>query len=221
MQASNQQEVSVSQLPNTQRQIIQRQIMQGPNMQSPNMQQHNGIHQSKFGKPALVSAALFLLLGSLSGANQTSAIADDASGSPAAKAESKPSRDDHPMLRHAVFFKFKASSSGEDIQGVVDAFRDLPAKIDTITDLAWGTNNSPEGLDDGFTHCFLLSFRDDDGRAAYLPHADHKAFGNVLRPHMDDVFVIDYWGTSRPGPDKQLKHAVFFKFKEEASAEQV
>jgi hypothetical protein len=126
------------------------------------------------------------------------------------------------VLRHAVFFSFKEDAREEDIQGVVDAFRELPAKIEEIIDFRWGVNNSPEGLNDGFTHCFLLTFKDEAGRAAYLPHDAHKAFGDVLRPHMDKVFVVDYWGTpSEVTLEKELKHAVFFRFKEDAAPEDI
>ena len=128
------------------------------------------------------------------------------------------------VLRHAVFFAFKDESSEEDVQGVVDAFRALPSKIPEIIDFEWGVNNSPEGLDDGFTHCFLLTFKDEAGREVYLPHPDHKAFGDVLRPHMKEkmVFVIDYWGTPEESPlESPLRHAVFFKFKDDAAAEDV
>lgn len=118
------------------------------------------------------------------------------------------------MLRHAVFFSFKDSSTKDDIQGVVDAFKMLPKKIDSIIDFQCGVNNSPEGLDDGFTHCFLLTFADEVGRAKYLPHPDHKAFGDVLRPHMEDVFVIDYWGKKRDPLKKELQHCVFFRYKD-------
>lgn len=121
------------------------------------------------------------------------------------------------VLRHAVFFTFKDSASAEDIQGVAKAFAALPAKIPEIIDFQWGTNNSPEGLDDGFTHCFLLTFADAKGRDVYLPHPDHKAFGTVLRPHMEKVFVIDYWGAKdEPKLEKTLRHVVFFKFKDDA-----
>jgi hypothetical protein len=121
------------------------------------------------------------------------------------------------VLRHAVFFAFKDSASESDVQGVVDAFAALPEKIDSIIDFQYGVNNSPEGLDDGFTHCFLLTFADEAGRAKYLPHPAHKAFGAVLRPHMKDVFVIDYWGdATQPDLDKPLQHVVFFEFKEDA-----
>lgn len=131
--------------------------------------------------------------------------------------------DSSRALRHAVFFSFKESSSKEEIQAVADAFAALPAKIDVITDFQWGTNNSPEGLDDGFTHCFLLSFADEAGRDAYIPHPAHSGeFADVLRPHMKDVFVFDYWGTTPDSEiDKELKHAVFFKFKDDAAPEDV
>ncbi|MCA9122568.1 MAG: Dabb family protein [Planctomycetales bacterium] len=126
------------------------------------------------------------------------------------------------VLRHAVFFSFKEDSSEEDVQRIVDAFRELPSKIEEIIDFTWGTNNSPEGLNDGFTHCFLLTFKDEAGRAAYLPHEAHKAFGDVLRGHNDKVFVIDYWGNAEEAAlDKKLKHAVFFRFKQDAAPEDI
>ena len=97
------------------------------------------------------------------------------------------------QLRHVVLFKFKESSTEADIAKVEEAFSALPSKIPQIKGYEWGTNNSPEGLDKGFTHCFFLSFDSEEDRAIYLPHPDHKAFGDVLGPHLDDVLVIDYW----------------------------
>jgi len=126
------------------------------------------------------------------------------------------------VLRHAVFFKFKDDASDADVEKVVAAFDALPKKIDTIKDYQRGKNFSPAGFDDGFTHCFLLTFKDDAGRAKYLPHPDHKAFGDALRPNLDKVFVVDYWGTPEKSPkDREVKHALFLKFKEGASAEEV
>tara|TARA_R110002072_G_scaffold302999_3_gene491123 strand:+ start:58745 stop:59584 length:840 start_codon:yes stop_codon:yes gene_type:complete len=137
--------------------------------------------------------------------------------------ETATSPEDHSgqVLRHAVFFSFKETATENDIKGVIAAFAELPSKIDSIIDFQWGTNNSPEGKDDGFTHCFFLTFKDEAGRAEYLPHPDHKAFGDVLRPHNDKVFVIDYWGTPQEKMENELKHAVFFKFKDDASPEAV
>lgn len=96
-------------------------------------------------------------------------------------------------LRHVVMFKFKDSSTPADIKSVEDAFRALPTKIKQIKGYEWGTNNSPEGLDQGFTHVFFLTFKSEEDRAIYLPHPDHKAFGTLLGPHLDKVMVLDYW----------------------------
>lgn len=95
-------------------------------------------------------------------------------------------------VRHVVLFSFKSTATPEQIKQVEDAFRALPKKIAEIESLEWGTNNSPEKLDQGFTHCFLLTFKDTAARDAYLPHPDHKAFGKVLRPILDKVLVIDF-----------------------------
>lgn len=97
------------------------------------------------------------------------------------------------LLRHVVLFKFKDGTSTADIAKVQAAFSALPSKIPEIAGYEWGLNNSPEGLEKGFTHCFFLTFKSEEDRAIYLPHPDHKAFGAVLKPHLDDVLVVDYW----------------------------
>ena len=96
------------------------------------------------------------------------------------------------VLRHVVLFKFKDGTSPEKIKEVEDAFTALPKKINTIIGYEWGKNISPENLAQGFTHCFLVTFKDAAGRDYYLPHPDHKAFGQILGPSLDKVLVIDF-----------------------------
>jgi Stress responsive A/B Barrel Domain len=100
---------------------------------------------------------------------------------------------DGKLLRHAVLFKFKDGTSSADIKKVEDAFRALPSKIKEIKAFEWGINNSPEKLNQEFTHCFLVSFSTEKDREIYLPHPDHLAFVEVLKPYLDKVLVIDYW----------------------------
>jgi quinol monooxygenase YgiN len=95
-------------------------------------------------------------------------------------------------FRHVVLFKFKADAPAEKITALEKAFAELPEKIDAITGFEWGTNVSEEGHDKGFTHCFLVTFKDKAGLDAYLPHPAHKAFVEQLKPLMEDVTVIDY-----------------------------
>ncbi|AKP52352.1 Dabb family protein [Cyclobacterium amurskyense] len=100
---------------------------------------------------------------------------------------------DKPLLRHVVLFSFKEEASPSDIKGVEDAFIALQGKIPEIKDFEWGTNNSPEGLNKGLTHCFFVTFESEEDREIYLPHPAHKAFVEVLSPHLEDVTVVDYW----------------------------
>ena len=95
-------------------------------------------------------------------------------------------------VRHVVLFKFKEGTTAAQQKTIEDAFRELPSKIHEVAGFEWGTNISPENLDQGFTHCFLVTFNDAKGRDAYLPHPAHKAFGKVLGPHLDKVLVIDF-----------------------------
>ncbi len=95
-------------------------------------------------------------------------------------------------VRHVVLFKFKEGTTAEQQKTVEDAFRELPKKVHEIVDFEWGTNISPENRNEGFTHCFLVTFDDVKGRDAYLPHPAHKEFGKVLKPYLDKVLVIDF-----------------------------
>lgn len=102
---------------------------------------------------------------------------------------------DSKVLRHVVLFKFKDTSSAADVKKVEDAFRALKGKISLIKDFEWGKNTSPENLNQGLTHCFFATFTSDKDRDEYLVHPDHKAFVEVLKPHLDKVTVIDYWAS--------------------------
>ncbi|SKA98596.1 Quinol monooxygenase YgiN [Prosthecobacter debontii] len=94
--------------------------------------------------------------------------------------------------RHVVLFKFKDSASPEQVQDIEKAFGELATKIDTVKGYEWGINVSPEGLNDGFTHCFFVTFADKAGLEVYLPHAAHQEFVKQLKPLLDKVCVVDY-----------------------------
>lgn len=107
-------------------------------------------------------------------------------------------------LRHVVLFKFKDSASAEDIKKVEAAFVELPSKIKQIKDFEWGTNNSPEGLNQGLTHAFLLTFASEKDRDDYLVHPDHKVFGGIVGPYIDKVTVVDYWADAAKSKGKAV-----------------
>ena len=99
------------------------------------------------------------------------------------------------VLRHVVLFKFKDDAPPVKVKEVEDAFRALTGKIDAIRGFEWGTDVGVEDLADGFTHCFLVTFGSEADRDVYLPHPDHKAFVEILKPQLDKVLVVDYWAS--------------------------
>ena len=96
-------------------------------------------------------------------------------------------------LQHVVCFKFKSTAAPEEIKKVETAFGALKEKIPQIAKLEWGTNVSKENRDKGFTHCFIVTFKSEKDRDAYIEHPEHKAFVKIVGPVMEDVFVIDFW----------------------------
>ena len=163
---------------------------------------------------ASLSATLvaFALLFSLPLQGQDAAESQESTGEPAVGDQ---------VIRHAVYITFQASASDSDIQGVVDTFAALEAEIPSIIDFESGTNNSPENLNDGFTHCFLVTFADQKGLQSYLPHPGHLGLVRKATPFAADMFVMDYVGKLDQSPKNQLRHAVYFKFKDDATPQQV
>ena len=100
------------------------------------------------------------------------------------------------LLRHIVMYKFKAEATPAQVQEVIDTFSQLPSKIDTIVAFEQGPNVSEEGKSEGFTHCFVVTFRDQQGLATYLAHPAHAAYVNVVKDRREKVVVFDYWTKS-------------------------
>jgi hypothetical protein len=97
------------------------------------------------------------------------------------------------LLRHVVLFGFKAGTPAWQIEAIEKAFAALPAQIDAIHAFEWGTDVSVENLSRGYTHCFVVTFRCEADRDAYLPHPAHQTFVAQLQPALAQALVVDYW----------------------------
>jgi hypothetical protein len=93
---------------------------------------------------------------------------------------------------HVVHFKFKADATPAQIAEVEKGFAALKGKIEVVQTLEWGTDISPEKLGKGFTHCWILTFKNEKDRDAYLVHPAHKAFVDVLKPVLEEPLVVDF-----------------------------
>ncbi len=95
-------------------------------------------------------------------------------------------------LRHVVMVKFKSTATVAEVNGVCDAFVQLPKKIDSIVGFENGLNVSAENLNQGYTHCFVLTFQDIAARDAYLIHPSHEEFKSLALPFVESVLVFDF-----------------------------
>ena len=95
-------------------------------------------------------------------------------------------------VKHIAFFKFKADRAAEDIAEVFRIIEELPQKIPGIVGVSWGPNISPEGLDQGYTHSFIMTFKDAAARDHYLPHPVHQAAVKLVVPQLESVIVCDH-----------------------------
>jgi len=97
------------------------------------------------------------------------------------------------LLRHVVLFKFKDGTTDAQVKKVVDAFAALKGQIDVIRDLEWGSNVSEEGLSQGFTQAFVLTFFSTEERDQYLHDPAHVEFTQIAGQYLDKALVVDYW----------------------------
>ena len=95
-------------------------------------------------------------------------------------------------LRHVVLLKFTDDTTPEQARAIEERFLNLKNEIDSVRCVIGGPDISTEGLAQGFTHCFIVTFADEGGRDAYLPHPAHKAFVEFMKPNLDKVLVVDF-----------------------------
>ncbi|MCC6796732.1 MAG: Dabb family protein [Candidatus Hydrogenedentes bacterium] len=96
------------------------------------------------------------------------------------------------VFRHVVLFKFKAGTSDADIEKVRTAFHNLKNGIPTVRNIESGRDVSTEGLQQGFTHCFIVTFENAAGRDTYLKHPIHDEFVKLAGPHLEQALVVDF-----------------------------
>lgn len=103
------------------------------------------------------------------------------------------SEDVYMPYRHVVAFKFKQTTTDQQIEQIIEDFAGLQDDIDTIIGFEHGKQVSPEPFAQGYTHVFTVTFKDQAGLETYLPHPAHKAFVEKLLPLLDPPpFVVDY-----------------------------
>ena len=97
-----------------------------------------------------------------------------------------------PQIQHMVLFKIKPEVTTEKVTELFRQLAELKQLIPGITYFAGGPYSSPEGLNQGYTHGFLMTFESADARDTYLPHPEHERVKAALLLCIDSVLVFDF-----------------------------
>ncbi|MEG3659043.1 Dabb family protein [Arenibacter palladensis] len=96
------------------------------------------------------------------------------------------------MTRHYGMFQFKEGISEAEIENCFATMQDMVGKIPGLLEMEHGPYDSTEGLNDGFTHGFIMTFDSPESREAYLPHPIHEKVKDVVVPKLERVVVFDF-----------------------------
>ncbi|MDF1756590.1 MAG: Tm-1-like ATP-binding domain-containing protein [Verrucomicrobiales bacterium] len=97
-----------------------------------------------------------------------------------------------PQVKHYGCFQFKEGTSESQISECFAAMGDMVGKIPGLLDFNYGPYDSAEGLNDGYTHGFIMTFESPQARDEYLPHPIHEAVKDIVVPHLDRIVVFDF-----------------------------
>lgn len=95
------------------------------------------------------------------------------------------------MVRHFGVFKFKEAVTEEQIAMCFGTMKDMVGKIPGLLDMEYGCYNSSEGLNEDFTHGFVMTFDSLASRDAYLPHPVHEQAKEIVVPRLERAVVFD------------------------------
>ncbi len=96
------------------------------------------------------------------------------------------------QVKHFGVFAFKSGVTPAQIEHCFAEMRGMVGRIPGLLDMIHGAYDSPEGLDDGFTHGFIMSFDTAANRDAYLPHPEHERVRDIVLPCLERVVVFDF-----------------------------
>ncbi|MFM9073591.1 MAG: Dabb family protein [Cyanobium sp.] len=89
------------------------------------------------------------------------------------------------MVDHLVLFRFRPEVSQQEIRLLFEELRGLASQVDGICGFRGGAYSSPEGLNQGFSHGFVMTFQSPAARDAYLPHPAHQLVVEKILPMLE------------------------------------
>ncbi len=95
-------------------------------------------------------------------------------------------------VKHIVLFKFKEGTSAEQVEQIFNDILDLSESVPGVDDYISGPNTNAEGLNDGYTHAFVMTFTDTAARDAFLVHPDRARVRASVDAHVEKALAFDF-----------------------------
>jgi hypothetical protein len=89
------------------------------------------------------------------------------------------------QVKHAVVLRLKQETTSGKVREILQALDGLREKVPGLLNFSGGSYSSPEGLNQGFTHGFVMTFADEASRNGYLTHPDHEAVKLLILPWLE------------------------------------
>ena len=97
-----------------------------------------------------------------------------------------------PQVKHYGVFQFRPEITPARIDACFREMAGMVGKIPGLVDFHCGPYDSGEGMNDGFTHGFIMTFTSAAARDAYLTHPEHERVKEVVVPCLARVLVFDF-----------------------------
>ena len=99
------------------------------------------------------------------------------------------------MIRHIVLIRFRTDVTEAQIAAMFAELEEIRSKISGVLAITSGRSESPEKIERGYMHGFVVDFDGWAALEAYQTHPDHKALGAKLVAHaqggLDGILVFD------------------------------
>lgn len=99
------------------------------------------------------------------------------------------------MIRHIVLTKFKPDTPERRISEIYEGLADVTRTLPGARDFKGGRSESPEKIERGYRHGFVVDFDDWAALAEYSDHPNHQDLGRQLvecaEGGIDGILVLD------------------------------
>ena len=84
------------------------------------------------------------------------------------------------MIRHIVLLRFRSEVTGDQTDDLFAELHQIRGKVPGLLEITSGRSESPEQMERGYMHGFVVDFADWTALQAYQDHPEHQALGAKL-----------------------------------------